>query len=280
MTSDAGGRYLATGGFETHLHEHGSGAAVVMLHGSGPGVSAWENWSGNMTGMGEGRHAIAPDLAGFGETRIDAKAKLDNVVWCRQVIDLLDAMGKEKVVLIGNSLGGYLTIQLALEHPDRVAGIILMGTPGGEFDVTEPLMFLRNYEPSLENMRKMLRMFPANPDFVTEEMVAIRHARSLKSHGGTRMRLRSEEEEDEAPPTRVHGTPFDVLAKIKVPALIVHGAMDRVLPPSIAVDVHRAIPGSSLVIYGGTGHWAQSEKRDWFNRDARAFMDDIGWGRA
>lgn len=282
--SHAGGRFLKTGPFETHFHECGSGCAVLMLHGSGPGVSAWANWSGNIAEMGAGRRVIAPDMAGYGYTRYAPDTELDIEAWRRQIVDLLDALKIDRAVMMGNSFGGMMSLVMAIHHPNRVAGLVLMGTPAGEFELSPALLMVRSYTPSLENMRKMLLMFPVDPALVTEEMVVSRHEMSLR-HQPTAFQKQAPKPDLQSAamssaPVKIQATPLAELAGITAPTLIVHGREDRVLPPEIAFNAHRAIPNSDLIIYGRAGHWAQIERRASFNRDARAFLDDINWRSA
>lgn len=278
--SDGNGRYVVTGPFETHLQDHGAGAAVTMLHGSGPGVSAWENWFGNIDQMGAGRRVLAPDMAGYGHTKYDPEADLDMRSWLQQLVDLLDALGIEKTVLVGNSFGGGLSLQMALRHPDRVAGLVLMGTPAGEFELSPALVMARSYAPSLENMRAMMLTFPVDKSLVTDEMVASRHATTLKHQHTAFFKKSTSGPKSVDGPVKVQAAPLEALATIQAPTLIIHGREDRVIPTEVGVNANRAIPNSNLIVYGNTGHWAQVERRDWFNRDVRAFLDDLNWGRA
>ena len=104
------GRSVATGSFATNLHDHGSGAPVMLIHGSGPGVSAWANWRGVIPALSERFRVIAPDMVGFGFTDRPEGIAYERATWVRQAIDLMDALGLERVDLVGNSFGGAISL--------------------------------------------------------------------------------------------------------------------------------------------------------------------------
>ena len=127
---------VRTGSYETHLNRAGEGndEAVLFLQGSGPGATAWSNWQFALPALGERFDCLAPDLIGYGKSAHPedppqgAAAWLD--IWVNQQIELLDNLGLEKAHLVGNSMGGALSLHLLHRHPDRVDRLALMGTMG------------------------------------------------------------------------------------------------------------------------------------------------------
>ena len=154
------GKTVLAGGIRTNLHDMGSGNPVLLIHGSGPGVSAWANWRLSFPVLSQKFRVIAPDIVGFGFTERPAGISytLDN--WVKHAISLLDALGLDKVDLVGNSFGGALLLALAVRHPDRVKRLVLMGSAGTSFKLTPALDEAWGYQPSIENMRRLLDSLP------------------------------------------------------------------------------------------------------------------------
>ncbi|MFT5133935.1 MAG: 2-hydroxymuconate-semialdehyde hydrolase, partial [Gammaproteobacteria bacterium] len=155
-TSPEIGKSINAGGINTNYHDQGEGAPVVLFHGSGPGVSAFANWRLVMPHLAKNFLTIAPDIVGFGFTERPDNIKYEMDTWIKHAIDFLDAMEIEKAHVIGNSFGGSLSLALAIHAPERISRLVLMGSVGLEFELTEGLDYTWGYTPSFENMRKML----------------------------------------------------------------------------------------------------------------------------
>ncbi len=110
---------IVAAGIRTNYHDVGSGAPVLMIHGSGPGVSAWANWRLVMPELAKRARVIAPDMVGFGYTDRPSGFTYDMDAWVRQAIGLLDALKIKRTDLVGNSFGGGLALALAIRHPER-----------------------------------------------------------------------------------------------------------------------------------------------------------------
>ena len=126
------GQYLdVQENFRFHFYDEGEGDVVVLLHGSGTGASGHTNFKNNFSALkAAGFRVILPDLPGYGFS-----SKPEDVIYSmdyfnQKIIELLDALGVDTFSLIGNRLGGALSIGLGLNHPDRVKNLILMA-PGG-----------------------------------------------------------------------------------------------------------------------------------------------------
>ena len=125
------GKDVEANGIRTNYLEAGSGDRhVVLVHGSGPGVTAYANWRGVLPELGKDFHVVAPDMVGFGysERPNDVTYRLDT--WADQTIAVMDALGIEKAHLVGNSFGGAIALRLTTRHPDRVDRLVLMGSVG------------------------------------------------------------------------------------------------------------------------------------------------------
>jgi pimeloyl-ACP methyl ester carboxylesterase len=266
------GEFIVAGGIRTHFHDVGprDGAPVLMLHGSGPGVSAWANWRLNMDALAAAGHRVlAPDLVGFGYTERPGDVYYSLGTWSDQVFAFLDAVGIRAAAVVGNSLGGRVALDLATTQPDRIERMVLMGTPGVGMTLTEGLKRLRTYQPSLENMRSMLLdCFAVDPSIITDDLVRTRYEASMQPgmfetytemfsdrHAGSQLGIT--EEQVRAIPTRT---------------LLVHGREDKVVPVEVSWNMVRLLPDADLSVFAHCGHWTQIERADDFNRVVSAFL--------
>nr|AMK59098.1 meta-fission protein hydrolase [uncultured bacterium UPO38] len=264
------GKSIVAAGLRTNYHDQGRGLPVLMIHGSGPGVSAYANWRLVMPVLAQTRRVIAPDMAGFGFTDRPAGAvySLDN--WVAQAIGLLDALDLPQVDLVGNSFGGALSLALAIRHPARVRRLVLMGAAGVSFPITPALDAIWGYTPSFENMRKVMDWFAYDRNLVDDELARLRYEASIRPgfqesyaamFPAPRQRwveaLASREEDIRALP---HET------------LLIHGREDQVLPVSNSITLSQWISRSQLHVYGRCGHWTQIEHAARFARLVGDFL--------
>jgi len=171
---------IAAGGIKTSYLEAGSGEPVIMLHGSGPGVSGLANWQHNIHALAQRFHVLAPDIVGFGATERPDDIIYSLRTWTDHVWAFLDAHDIGKTAIVGNSLGGRIALQMATDRPDRITKMVLMGAPGVGMTLTDGLIALRGYEPSREAMRDLLRAyFAVNPAMITDDLVETRYAASI-----------------------------------------------------------------------------------------------------
>ena len=109
--------------------------------------------------LGEDFTVFAPDMVGFGYSDRPEGIEYGLDVWADQTVGFMDAMGIQKAHLVGNSFGGAIALRIATKHPDRVGKLVLMGSMGVAFEITEGLDKVWGYEGTLENMRKVLDFF-------------------------------------------------------------------------------------------------------------------------
>jgi 2-hydroxy-6-oxo-octa-2,4-dienoate hydrolase len=250
-------------GLQTNYHRAGEGKPVILLHGSGPGVSAWTNWRRVIPALCDSFDVVAPDMAGFGYTERKADLSYDIKLWVKHLIGLMDALGLEKTSLVGNSFGGSLSLAAALRHPERFDKIVLMGTPCDKFMMTPGLRAGWDYQPSPDNMRAVMSLFPADPAIITDELVQERYEASLipGAQEGLRKLLAKPADDGE---TELSGMPEKAVAGIAQPTLILHGREDKVIPVEMGLKLGRAIPNAQFHMFGGCGHWVQAERFDDF----------------
>ncbi|MFN8196774.1 MAG: alpha/beta fold hydrolase [Nakamurella multipartita] len=175
------GQSIEANGIRTNYLQSGSGEqTVVLVHGSGPGVTAYANWRLVLPVLGEDFTCYAPDMVGFGYSDRPADVEYSVQTWADQTVGFMDAMGIEKAHLIGNSFGGAIALRIATQHPDRVEKLVLMGSMGVPFEITEGLDTVWGYEGTIESMRKVLDFFAYSRDLVNEELAQVRHKASME----------------------------------------------------------------------------------------------------
>jgi pimeloyl-ACP methyl ester carboxylesterase len=263
MSNPEIGQSVTAAGIRTNYLEAGSGSPLVLIHGSGPGVTAFANWHRVIPALSEYFHVYAPDMVGFGYT--DAPEEITDFtldVWVNHIIGFLDALGIERASFIGNSYGGALSLATAARHPERVDRFILMGAAGLEFEMTAGLEAVWGYQPSLANMRKLMETFAYNAGLVTDAIVESRHNASVRPGAfETYSRLFPE---PRPPKLRRLATPEEDIRRIKQRALIVHGREDVIVPVDVAYRFSALLQHSELHVFGECGHWTQIEKQDRF----------------
>jgi 2-hydroxymuconate-semialdehyde hydrolase len=264
------GQRIRTGAFLSNVHDLGSGHPALLLHGSGPGVSAWANWRLVMPELARQARVIAPDMVGFGYTDRPEGQRYDMDAWVAQAVGLLDALGIEQTDLVGNSFGGALALALAIRHPKRVRRLVLMGSVGVTFPITPGLDAVWGYTPSLDNMRKLLDIFAYDRGLVSDELARLRYEASIRPgfqesfaamFPAPRQRwvdAMASAEQD------IRALPHDTL--------IVHGREDQVIPLSNSLTLSQWIARSQLHVYGQCGHWTQIEHAARFARLVGNFL--------
>lgn len=264
------GRTLTLGDCEINLHDVGQGTPILLIHGSGPGVTAWANWRGIIPVLGVQARVIAPDMLGFGYTRCPPGKTLDSAAWVRQVVNLLDALQLPQVHVVGNSFGGAIALALAHHHPERVGRLVLMGAVGLSFPISEGLDKVWGYQPALDAMRELIHLFAFNPGIVTDELVRMRYEASIRDDVQQRFAQLF-------PAPRQRGVdalalPEEALRRIPHRTLILHGRDDRVIPLKVSERLLRLIPHADLHVFGECGHWVQIEKAAAFTRLLSQFL--------
>lgn len=272
-SSDAGaelGVLVRTGAFDTNVHLMGSGAPVLLIHGSGPGVSAWANWRLVMPELARSRRVIAPDMVGFGLTDGPAAMRYTMDAWVRQALDLLDALDIERADVVGNSFGGALALALAIRAPQRVRRLVLMGSVGVPFEITEGLDAVWGYAPSVENMRRIMDVFAHDRSLVTDELARLRYEASIRP--GIQEAYAAMFPAPRQRWVNAMGSPEAAIRALPHETLLVHGREDRVIPLATSLTLSQWIPNSQLHVFGHCGHWTQIEHTERFNRLVEGFL--------
>lgn len=264
------GKAFEANGIVTNYHDSGVGSPVLLIHGSGPGVTAWANWRLSIPVLSRRARVIAPDMAGFGYTVVKDSRTPDKAVWLRQLVDLLDHLGLRKVSIVGNSFGGAIALAFSKAYPERIDRLVLMGAVGVSFPLTDGLNKVWGYTPSTEAMRELLNVFVYDSALITEDLVKMRHVASARADVQSRFSALFP-----APRQRW----IDMLAleegeirKIKTPVLLIHGENDKVIPVEASLRMRDLLPEVRLEIIEKCGHWVQIEHPQTFMQLVENFL--------
>jgi 2-hydroxymuconate-semialdehyde hydrolase len=258
------GKSILANGIQTNYHEHGQGEPVLLIHGSGPGVTGWANWRLTIPALAENFRVIAPDIVGFGYTERPADVQYNMETWVNHIFGFMDALGIEKAHIVGNSFGGGLALAMAIRAPQRVGRLVLMGSAGLPFTLTEGLDRVWGYTPSIDNMRGLLDLFAFDRNRVTDDLARMRYEASVRP--GIQ-----EAFAQMFPAPRQNGVnnlASDAAAIKALPhtTLIVHGREDKVIPLASSYELFSLIQKAQIHVFGQCGHWTQIEHAARFNK--------------
>jgi pimeloyl-ACP methyl ester carboxylesterase len=265
------------GGIKLHYDDVGEGPALILIHGSGPGASGRANFIRNIEALSKHFRVIVPDLPGFGKSDMKPVGTPIPGWWADKIVELFDHLGIEKAHFVGNSLGGAITLKIALENPSRVDRMILMG-PGGGTPITSVFPtegiktlvgFYDGPGPSLERLKSFINQFVYDPSQITEELLAER----LKAAMDPRIIAQ--------PPMRMGpGVVLEELwrdprmTKLPHETLIIWGREDRVMPLDTGFVLMKQIPRARFFVMPQCGHWAQWEHAEEFNKIVLGFLNN------
>lgn len=248
---------------------------VLLLHGSGPGVTAAANWRPVIPALSADRRVIAPDQLGFGGTATGEPRSYGRAAWTEHALALLDTLGLGTVDVIGNSMGGAIALAMAVARPGAVRRIVTMGSMGVAMALPYGLNEVWGYTPGTAQMRHIIGLFAHNRGLITDDLVEMRYQASLNppvrdSWAAMFPAPRQRWVDDLA----LSGAE---LASIQAPALLVHGRDDRVVPwrPSSGqlIDL---LPDSRLHVMSNCGHWTMIEKTADFLAVVQPFLAPAG----
>lgn len=264
------GKSILANGIRTNYHDVGEGPPVLLIHGSGPGVTGWANWRMTIPALATRFRVVAPDIVGFGYTERPNDVQYSMETWVHHLLGFMDALDIEGADIVGNSFGGGLALAMAIRAPQRVKRLVLMGSAGISFPITEGLDQVWGYEPSIESMRNLLEVFSYNRALMTDELAKMRYEASIRpgyQEAFSRM----------FPAPRQRGvdslaSPQDAIRKLPHPTLIVHGREDRVIPLASSYKLFELMQHAQLHVFGECGHWTQIEHAARFNRMVSDFF--------
>jgi pimeloyl-ACP methyl ester carboxylesterase len=259
-------RFVQAGDVRMHYNEVGSGDPVIMLHGTGPGASSWSNFSRNVNAFGERFRALLVDMPQYGKSQ---KVVIEGgrlTFTARVLRDFMDALNIAHAHFVGNSMGGQVAIKLAIDAPERVDKLVVIGSNPVSYSLFSPMPLegikhIAGYYrgeggPSLDKMRRLFQTILFDQSFADENAIRERYEASIDPEVVQLM-------------TRTPPSNQDLSAELhlmKSPCLIVWGADDRFGALDVGLLMLRRFPDARLHIFNRCGHWAQVEHAEAFNR--------------
>lgn len=269
-------RELATESGVLRYHEFGDGQPLVMLHGSGPGVSGWGNYRENLPGLGAEFRCLVLEFPGFGIS--DATGEVPAVATARAVSRFLDGLGLDRVLLMGNSMGGGVAARFAMTAPERVEKLVTIGGIG--VNVLNPfpsegIVLLSEFadDPTREKLRRWLDSMVFDPALITDELVEERWQLATTDDALTSMRRAYGKEAMRRRTQPSSDVPYWArFGSVLAPTFIAWGRDDRVSPLDMAMVAMRHIPHAELHVFPNCGHWVMQEQRLAFESQVTAFL--------
>ncbi len=267
-------------GKDIFVAEAGAGPAVVLLHGGGPGASGVSNYARNIEPLARSFRVVVPDLPGYGRSTKGVDRRDPFGYLADHIRGMLDALGIDRAHLVGNSYGGSCALRLALDTPQRVDRLVLMG-PGGvgtsrglpSAGLRSLLAYYGGDGPSPEKLRAFIRTYLVHDgDAVPDALIESRYRASidpevvadppLRRPAGLRALWRMDVTRDRR------------LRALATPTLVVWGRDDKVNRPSGAAMLAARMPNADVLVTASTGHWVQWERAEFFNAVVTAFLND------
>jgi 2-hydroxy-6-oxonona-2,4-dienedioate hydrolase len=279
-------RFVKVDGLNIRYLEEGQGVPAILIHGSSLGSSA-DVFRRNLAALGsQGIRAVAPDLPGFGKS--DPPKEPGAAPGKSFVLRFMDALGLARAALIGHSSAGNAVVTTALEHPDRVSHVIILGTgsllppletAGGKVGGREGAAQARleermvKNEPTLEDTRALLEANLFHHELITPEELALRHQNSIGRCFQEFVARHARSREEGGGNKGKGGTPlWQRLVELKMPLLLIYGRNDRARAEERATLLHQRYPQLNLHFADGCKHLVPWDAADLFHRLAVPFL--------
>jgi 2-hydroxy-6-oxonona-2,4-dienedioate hydrolase len=255
--------YVQVDGIRTFLVSAGTGEPLLLFHGASPGASSLINWKLNIDALaGAGYAVFAYDQPGFGFTENPSDHSIEyRVTHAKALVDILKL---NRFHVVGNSVGGYIAARLALED-SRVKTFVTttsgslspQGSAESQSLAKKHSEDLRDYEPSLENMRKLTLGTIFNKNLVTEELVRERYEMSIGKNYEAQLQRRHAARQRPV---------YDEMRKLGVKSLLLWGNNDRGVSVERGLELFQRTPGAEFHLFDKCAHWVQWDQADRFNR--------------
>ena len=272
-------KFVTVDGLNLRYIEAGSGPPLILMHGASLGSSA-DVFARNLPPLAQaGFRAIALDFPGFGLS--DTPSDHSPAYRRASILKFMDALGIERAALLGHSQSGGPAVQTALQAPERVSHVAILGTGSllppldegkggrGEAAVQQRLeRRMAQAEPTIEDTRKLLEANLFHHDLITPEQLALRHARSI---GKAFAAFTARNELAEAQPARESAKEpavplWQKTAEVKSPVLMIYGKQDRANAFERATKLKELYPHLDLHIVDGCKHLVPWDAADAFVR--------------
>ena len=252
-----------------HFHEVGHGPPLVMLHGSGPGVTGWANFGENLAAFAPHFRCLVLDLPGFGRSYTPPTNPVQH--GAEAVVAFANGLGLDAFSLLGNSLGGKFASQVAAAHPDQVRRLVTIGgvglplfSPLPSEGISRLVDFVES--PSRDLLVAWMRSMVFDPAILTEEMIKRRWAAATEPEALAGIRqIYSRKMLSFLRDVMLDNTnEFVTLRGIQAPTLVTWGRDDRVTPLDGFIPAMRLIRNCEVHIFPNCGHWTMIERKEEF----------------
>ncbi|MGW0045056.1 alpha/beta fold hydrolase [Rhodococcus sp. NPDC003348] len=279
VTYEGTKREVATDKGVLRYHEAGEGPPLLLLHGSGIGVSGWRNYRGNLDVFAEHFHCYILEFPGFGVS--DPVGGHPVLTAGSSVLRFMDALGIESAAMIGNSMGGVVGVNVAVKRPERVNKLVTIGGVGPNIfsqNPSEGTRLLQDFAdgPRREKLVRWLECMVYDRAVITEERIEERWETSNdpESHKTLAAMYGSEAFEAQQQAMANSDAPpyWSMMGKVRCPTLLTWGRDDRQCPPDMPMIPMRLIPDAELHIFPKCGHWVMVEAKEAFERITLEFL--------
>lgn len=269
-----------TGNYHTYYCEAGESnpETIIFLHGSGPGATSETNWRKILPELKGQYHVVAPDMFGFGNTNHPDTPPKTFWEWTQyrvdQVLELMDYLKIDKARLVGNSMGGYVSLNLVMSAPERFDKVLLMGSAGGEAPPTPEIGRMVGFykNPTYTALKNLTKWFVYDEKILEGELEKVLQERF-------EMVMRPEIKKSYlsnmfpmAPGENI--IPPSALKRMEQPFLLLHGVEDRFVAKESSLSLLHHLPNAQLHLFKKCGHWIQIEKREAFIKMLVQFFEE------
>lgn len=281
VTYESTKRELTTDQGIIRYHEAGADNddVLLLLHGSGPGVTGWRNYRGNLEFFARTHHCYVIEFPGFGVSDpVDGHPVLTAGA---SVIRFMDGLGIDKAAVIGNSMGGVVGINLAIKHPDRIAKLVTIGGVGPNIfspSPSEGIRLLQEFTdaPDRDKLIRWLNSMVYDCAVVTDQLIEERWEAAINPEAAKTAGMMYGSKAFEMMQQFMANSPnppyWASMHMVKCPTLLTWGRDDRVSPPDMSMVPMRLIPDAELHIFPKCGHWVMIEAKDAFESSVAAFL--------
>jgi pimeloyl-ACP methyl ester carboxylesterase len=262
-----------------NIVDMGSGPAVVFIHGLS---GCWQNWLEQLPLFARDHRVIAVDLPGFGQSEMPVEP-ISISGYADAIDELMGELGLEEARIVGNSMGGFIGAELAINHPQRVERLVLVAAAGLSIESIRT-----DRKTGLRHRAENIVFFSLGHIASRSAQVALRprlrhallmlvaaHPQKLPGPLAAQQVLGSGKPGFSDALEAMCRYPLrDRLEKIGCPTLIVWGDKDVLVPVKDAAIFEQLIPDARKIIYRDTGHVSMMERPERFNSDVKAFLDE------
>ncbi len=272
--SEQTSRFTHALGLRLHYHDvnsSASGLPVICLHGTGPGASAWSNFSLNVDAFAARFRTVLLDLPQYGKSDKPVITEGRQTYTARVLKAFLDELGIGRANFVGNSMGGQIALKLAIDHPDYVNRLVLIGSSPTKTTLApwpvEAIRLIRAYYadggPTEAKMRLLLETMVYDRSLITDDMVRSRYEASIEPDTMAVFTTAPPVQEDFG----------SQLESVKAKTLLIWGQEDRAGALEVGLFMLKRLADAELHVFSKVGHWVQVERPQAFNRLVLDFLE-------